>query len=316
MSEHSLATERSGPPILILGPDCDDVLLAVSPACDDRRVSDDDLDDFDAVDDPDARSIGDRDVTQWSPVGQVAVEAHRHLAQRIGTAPAFVVSVAIGTGLAAAATFFGTRVYDGLAGSSGVASLDKPALRRAIRLRSPATNVAAASIARVFGPVGMPVLVVCTATALSRQRRSRSPAVLMGSAGIGSLLMTLAGKDIVRRHRPPRRKAIPPYETSPSFPSGHTLNATTITGIVAYLLMLRQKGYATQALTATAAVATAGTVGLSRVLLGAHWFSDVVMGWVSGIGWLSLVITSHRLHLTIQRRGTADARSGASNAAR
>jgi undecaprenyl-diphosphatase len=34
------------------------------------------------------------------------------------------------------------------------------------------------------------------------------------------------------------------------------------------------------------------------VLLGAHWFTDVLVGWTTGTGWLGLVITSHRLYLT------------------
>jgi undecaprenyl-diphosphatase len=42
-------------------------------------------------------------------------------------------------------------------------------------------------------------------------------------------------------------------------------------------------------------------MGLSRVFLGHHWLTDVIFAWLLGAAWLALVITSHRLFLTIRR---------------
>jgi undecaprenyl-diphosphatase len=247
-------------------------------------------------------SVGTRDVTHWAtPLGRQLANAHHRLTRRVGARRSLATSLAVGLGVAAASTIAATRVYDAVAGSNGIESLDKPILERAKQLRSPALDTAAAGIARAFGPVGMPVLTIGTAVALGIRERSRMPVVVMTAAGAGSLLMTLGGKDMVHRHRPDRREAIPPYERSPSFPSGHTLNATTIATVLGYLLMLRQRRIPTQVATASAAAGTAAAVGLSRVLLGAHWFTDVLMGWAAGGGWASLVITSHRLYLTTER---------------
>jgi membrane-associated phospholipid phosphatase len=248
---------------------------------------------------PRERFVGRRDVTAWkSRSGQALARRHQGLADRLGAHRTLLLTLAVGGGIAALATVGAERIYDAVSDRDGIASLDKPALALAKRLRSPATETLAASIAHVFGPIGMPLLTVAAATTLAVRRKHVTPVSLLSAAGAGSLLMTISGKNIVRRHRPHRDDAIPPYETSPSFPSGHTLNATTIAGTLAYLLVLRQEKQLPQALTIGAAGGTAVAVGLSRVLLGAHWFTDVAVGWTTGTGWLALVVTSHRLYLT------------------
>jgi undecaprenyl-diphosphatase len=161
----------------------------------------------------------------------------------------------------------------------------------------------AAAVAYGFGPVGMPILALIAIALLALRRRSWTPVILVAAAGLGSLAMTIAGKDIIDRHRPPFSDAIPPFEYSPSFPSGHTLNATVIAGVVAYLILLRRRTAAGRTLTIVAAVVIAIAVGLTRILLGAHWFTDVLAGWLLGAAWLVIVITAHRLYLTARVRG-------------
>jgi len=250
---------------------------------------------------PHDRQIGRRDLTEWrSRAGQRLASRHQGLAQRIGARRALVATLAVGGGIAVAATAGAAYIYDGVTGRDGIESLDGPALARAKTLRSPAVNGAAAAIAHVFGPVAMPVLTIGSAVAFAVRDRRASPVTLLVAAGAGSLAMTLLGKDLIKRNRPHRRDAIPPFEKSPSFPSGHTLNTTTILGALAYLLALRQERNGPQVALVGAAVGTTVTVGLSRVLLGAHWFTDVAVGWVTGAGWLSMIITSHRLYLSTQ----------------
>jgi membrane-associated phospholipid phosphatase len=251
----------------------------------------------------DERFVGPLDVTTWStPAGKRVAGVHLRLANRIGSHGALVVTLAGGVLLAVGATYATTRIYDSVVGKNGIESIDRPILKRAIKLRSPELDATAAGIARAFGPVGLPVMALTVAGGLSLRQNSRTPLLLTAVATAGSLLLTLGGKDMIHRHRPPRRDAIPPYESSPSFPSGHTLNTTTLAGVVAYLLVLQQRRNLPQVATIGAAVATSVTVGLSRVLLGAHWFTDVLVGWISGGGWVSLVVTSHRLYLTSSRK--------------
>lgn len=118
--------------------------------------------------------------------------------------------------------------------------------------------------------------------------------------------MSIAGKDIIGRHRPPLVDAVPPYEYSPSFPSGHTLNATVVAGVVGYLLWLHRRTLLARIACVVVPVVTAVAVGLTRILLGAHWFTDVVAAWLLGAAWLAVVITAHRLYLTARQRGAPE----------
>ena len=140
--------------------------------------------------------------------------------------------------------------------------------------------------------------------------RSRTPLILMIMAVAGSLLITLVGKAVVGRNRPPLADAVPPHESSPSFPSGHALNSTVIAGMVAYLLLRRWSSMLARVLTVVVALAWAISIGLSRVFLGHHWLTDVMFGWLVGLAWLSVMITAHRLFLSVRRDRAARPEGG------
>ena len=64
-----------------------------------------------------------------------------------------------------------------------------------------------------------------------------------------------------------------------SFPSGHATNAMAILLLAALLVPANRRG-----VWIVLALLGAATVGLSRNLLGVHWPSDVVAGWLWGAG--------------------------------
>lgn len=246
--------------------------------------------------------VGDRDLTHWyTPLGRHLAQVNRALSHRLGSHPVLVVTLVVGLVIAFVLSFVADRIYDSVTEQDGVAGLDRPILMFAMSLRSPALDAFITGYTDIAGPIGMPILAVVTLTVLALTRRSWTPVILIAAAGAGSLAMTVAGKDIIDRHRPPLADAVPPFEYSPSFPSGHTLNAIVIAGIVAYLLILRLRTRHARVLCVSAAVFFAVTIGLSRVFLGHHWFTDVLAGWVLGAAWLSLAITAHRLYLTSRK---------------
>lgn len=250
--------------------------------------------------------VGQRDLTRWTtPVGRFLVRCVRPLVRWAGPHAALLLLIAIGGGVAAALTAASAEVYESVVDADGVAALDQPALDLAVSLREGWVDAVVTGYTHIGGPIGMPLLAVAIMVLLAVRRRSWTPVILLPAAAFGSLLMTVAGKDAIGRLRPPVGLAVPPYESSPSFPSGHSLNAVVIAGIVAYLLVLRQDRKRTRILTVTLAVVFAVTMGLSRVYLGHHWLTDVLVAWTLGVAWLAVVITAHRLYLTFRLHRSA-----------
>lgn len=249
------------------------------------------------------RRVGRQHLTDWkTPVGRFFAAFFHRMSRLLGPNKTLVLLLLVGAVIAATLTYVVSEIFESVTEVDGVALLDQPLLDASLGLRSPGLDTAVTAYTDVGGVVGMPVLAVTIMLVLAIRRRSWTPVILIVAAGAGSLLMTVAGKELIGRSRPDRIDAVPPYEHSPSFPSGHTLNATVIAGVVAYLLILRQSSVVTRVLTIAIAAIFVITIGISRVFLGHHWFTDVLAAWVLGAAWLAVVITAHRLYLTTRER--------------
>ena len=250
--------------------------------------------------------IGRRDVTRWSTApGRLLAGWARAGSRGVAAHGVLVLTAVVGVVLVAALSLLGGAVYDAVTEHDGVAGLDRPTLNEAISLRSPDLDRVVTAFTHLGGPTGMTIIAAAVTALLLWRWRSWTPLVLMVIAVAGSLLLTTVGKDVIGRVRPPHVDAVPPYESSPSFPSGHALNSTVIAGLVAYLILLRLTSTLTRVLTVVLAAGWAVAIGLSRVFLGHHWLTDVMFGWVVGLAWLFSVITAHRLFLTVRRGRSA-----------
>ncbi|MDN4648911.1 phosphatase PAP2 family protein [Curtobacterium sp. PsM8] len=250
------------------------------------------------------RTVGDVDLTRWrTRAGRTIADSWAALGRRFGALPLLLVTLLVGIGIAAVATWVASEVYDAVRESDDVAVLDRPVLDWMIAHRTPALDQGVTWWTDIAGTIGMPIVAVLFLVGLTIQRRAWTPLVLLVAASAGSLAMTIAGKDLIGRARPPLSDAVPPFEHSPSFPSGHTLNATVVVGTIVYLLLLRQSRVVTRVWTIVVGTLFVLSVGVSRVFLGHHWATDVLAAWALGLAWLALVVTAHRLYLTALHRG-------------
>lgn len=107
---------------------------------------------------------------------------------------------------------------------------------------------------------------------------------------LGGELFVWIIKNIVDRPRPPLTEALV-AETSYSFPSGHSFIAIAFYGLITFFLFESFKKKYLKILTLIIGLILVVLIGASRIYLGAHWPSDVLASYTSGLAWLSLIIT-------------------------
>jgi len=245
--------------------------------------------------------VGRRDLTRWSGPARAFVGVVLRISRNASAWNVLLVTAAVGAGIALLLTWIAEEVYDSVKAADGLSSLDEPVLELAVSLRTPHNVAIAQFITDLGGVIGLTVITAAIVVIMTVRWRSRTPVLLLSIGTAGSLLMTAVGKDLVGRARPPVTSAILPYETSPAFPSGHALNNTVVACLVAYLLLLHLTSLLWRIVSMALAVLWFVTVGLTRVFLGYHWLTDVIAGWLLGLAWMAMVITCHRLYLTVRR---------------
>jgi len=147
-------------------------------------------------------------------------------------------------------------------------------------------RVGAAILSHVMGE-GLGILVPLGAAWLYTTDRRREAGVLVAgivSAWALSGVLKLAFA-VPRPHAGATRYAITGY----GFPSGHTLVATVASGLVAWLAG-RGLRSGTRGILWTGAVVLVALTAVARVILQAHWLSDVAGGLSVGVLWLGLIM--------------------------
>ncbi len=120
----------------------------------------------------------------------------------------------------------------------------------------------------------------------------------------GGMVLNVAMKHVFARARPHFDEPILTLTTY-SFPSGHTVAATLLYGVLACYLTRRAHSWGARVLIVAAACAMVLLVAGSRLYLGAHYLSDVMAGMLEGCAWLAICVTSVA---TLRRRQKSRAR--------
>lgn len=212
------------------------------------------------------------------------------------------ITMLVGGALVVTMALLGAEVYNNVVDEEGLAALDLPALELSQGLRNPGLDAGVTAFTNIGGGIGMPILATIVTAWLTFLSRTWRPIILVAGAAAVSTLATTVGKRLVGRTRPDHSEAVPPYETSPSFPSGHTLNTTVVIGVLVYIMCLQFEVLWARITAITAGVIFIIAMGLSRVFLGHHWLTDVMAGWFLGLAWVGIVILAHRLFHVLRKR--------------
>jgi undecaprenyl-diphosphatase len=129
---------------------------------------------------------------------------------------------------------------------------------------------------------GASVVLALVLLAARRVRAAAFVAVATVGAWVLDLqVLALNGRD--RPHVPPP----PATPSGPSFPSGHAMVATAAYGALLVLVLPRVPP-ARRALAIAVAVSLVAAIGLTRIVLGVHWATDVLGGFALGAAWVAL----------------------------
>jgi membrane-associated phospholipid phosphatase len=193
--------------------------------------------------------------------------------------------------------------FAGLAGnvtSSRELGFDLPVMRAVRHLESSWLTIVMQATTATASVLGTIVMALALCIHWWRQVERRPEAIALAVTLAGSAALGQAIKLVFARPRP----HLFPWLTAAggwSFPSGHTLNAVILAGLLAWLVGRRLSGRRRVVLDVVVGL-WAALVGLSRVYLGVHYPSDVLAS--VAVGGLCLLAAwgVHRFVHTRQER--------------
>ena len=136
------------------------------------------------------------------------------------------------------------------------------------------------------GPAVLTFMIIGVIVYLLLKKSYRS-AGLVFVATLGGLIISLLLKEFFLRPRPDIVPALM-VETSPSFPSGHSMLSAVVYLTIGSLLARLETNPRIRVYTISIATLIAAMIGITRILLGVHYPTDVLVGWIVGFFWASL----------------------------
>jgi len=147
---------------------------------------------------------------------------------------------------------------------------------------------------------GVLTIAFCVGVWLLKRGHRYWPMALVAAVP-GGMLLNVALKHTFERARPHFEEPILTLTTY-SFPSGHTMAATVLYGLLACYAARHARTWLGRVLPFVLAAIMVGAIAFSRMYLGAHYLSDILAAFVEGCGWLAVCISAAA---TLNRRRAA-----------
>jgi undecaprenyl-diphosphatase len=116
----------------------------------------------------------------------------------------------------------------------------------------------------------------------------RSELVLFVTVVVGSSILNQLLKSLFHRDRPSLHRLV--EASGFSFPSGHSMEAVALYGILAFLLWRHIENRLGRGILIFVSLVMIMAIGVSRIYLGVHYPSDVIGGYFAGGFWLFAAI--------------------------
>ena len=139
-------------------------------------------------------------------------------------------------------------------------------------------------IMQSFTSLSAPVVLAVMLLVVAAFAPGRMPGRFAAANLVGIVALNYALKEIVQRPRPEGFRLI--AETGYSFPSGHSMVAVAFYGFLIWLIIRYEEDRLQRWIWSLALFFVVIMIGISRVYLGVHYFSDVVAGYCVAAVWL------------------------------
>jgi undecaprenyl-diphosphatase len=156
--------------------------------------------------------------------------------------------------------------------------------------------------------MGLGILAVLIAAVLVLRGHPRWAGFLVVTS-IGGGLLNHGLKLVFERHRPDMDDALW-RSHSYAFPSGHAMGSFVVFGALVYLVMRASASARVRSAAVALALMLTGTISLSRIYLGVHWFSDIVAGLSAGLVWLATTTAVYEVYRRMRLLRTTRAPAG------
>lgn len=196
------------------------------------------------------------------------------------------VTLGVVVGLVALAAF--AAIAAQVLAHGPLAALDAQLARRLHAGGNASLTRAMVVFAQIHGTAGVLAMVLLLGIYLAR-RGDRHWLVALVLAVPGAMLLNLGVKAVFQRPRPSFEPPLMALDSF-SFPSGHVAAATALYGFIAVFCIAQARGWGARLAAPLVALGMIVLVALNRLVLGVHYFSDVLAAFAQSSAWLALCL--------------------------